>query len=35
LIGAVLNGVGTSLANGKYGYGYGYGSRKQRNRVAG
>lgn len=25
LIGAVLNGVGNSIANGRYGYGYGYG----------
>lgn len=25
LIGAVLNGVGVSIANGRYGYGYGYG----------
>jgi len=25
LVGAVLNGVGVSIANGRYGYGYGYG----------
>ncbi len=33
LIGSILNGVGTSLANGKYGdgYGYGYGKRSERN----
>ena len=32
LIGAILNGVGTSLVNGKYGdsYGYGYGKRSER-----
>jgi Mrp family chromosome partitioning ATPase len=32
LIGAILNGVGTSLVNGKYGdsYGYGYGKRSGR-----
>lgn len=38
LIGAVLNGVGTSLANGKYGYGYGYGygqRNDERKRAAG
>ncbi len=35
LIGAVLNGVGTSLANGKYGngYGYGYGKRDDERRA--
>jgi capsular exopolysaccharide synthesis family protein len=33
LIGSILNGVGTSLANGMYGdgYGYGYGKRSERN----
>ncbi len=32
LIGAILNGVGTSLLNGKYGdsYGYGYGKKSER-----
>jgi capsular exopolysaccharide synthesis family protein len=34
LIGAVLNGVGTSIANGRYGYGYGYGTGNQRDRAA-
>lgn len=29
LIGAVLNGVGVSIANGRYGYGYGYGYGEQ------
>lgn len=30
LIGAVLNGVGASIANGRYGYGYGYGYGQRR-----